>query len=761
MARLRPALVALVPALVIAQNWLRLERPEREGGRALLIVVLALVPALAPRIWQRLALLVGAILVAAELAVRVSPLGIVERHRYFFGPLSSRLWNGVLDFYTVRLPFDPFFHPHMHSVLLVAAFGFSSVLGLAAASRRPLTAVFVLLLGAGWPATLLSDGRDLLRGAVIFAAALLLLVGFRTNVRRALARAVVLAAALVAVALAASTQPAVAKGEFLHWQTWDIYTRPVQSVGVRYVWDSTYNGFRFPKKVTTVFKVKAPALSVYWRATTLDSFTGVRWVEDLLSVKPAIFGGRTDLTLSDPLDPPAAQDPSRWRKAEVDIEALADDHLVAPSVPVAYGSGFGAVDYALGGVGIVPGGLHRGVQYDVWSYSPQPTPAALDRSRGGYPPQVLHFLEVVPGIPAPEFGAPDRATAMEQFFTYGPYAQYFSSMRPLYEKALSVVGRAQSPYAAAVALESWLRETGGFTYDQRPGLTPNPLVDFVTHTKRGYCQHFAGAMALMLRYLGIPARVAEGFTSGQYSNASGTWTVTDHDAHAWVEVWFKGYGWLPFDPTPGRGSLSAGYSVSSARFDAAAAAALLGGAAAKLLNTVAFHQAHSFGENLDAAGRGLAAADPRRAGGSSAGLGHRGGSLGKLVGLVLAVVLLFVALAKSAIRRTRYATSDPRRLAAACRAELVDFLADQGVAIPASAAPHDLAVALRERLEVDGEPFVLAFAAARFGPPADAKDAAPRARRELAGLQRKIGARLGVLRRARGLVSLRSLGFAG
>ena len=75
-------------------------------------------------------------------------------------------------------------------------------------------------------------------------------------------------------------------------------------------------------------------------------------------------------------------------------------------------------------------------------------------------------------------------------------------------------------------------------------------------------------MALMLRYLGIPARVAAGFTSGAFDPASpgateGTWRVNDRNAHAWVEVWFKGYGWLPFDPTPGRGNLGGPYTSSS------------------------------------------------------------------------------------------------------------------------------------------------------------------------------------------------------
>ena len=102
-----------------------------------------------------------------------------------------------------------------------------------------------------------------------------------------------------------------------------------------------------------------------------------------------------------------------------------------------------------------------------------------------------------------------------------------------------------------------------------------PLVEFVTRTHRGYCQHFAGAMALMLRYLGIPARVGAGFTSGSYDADKRRWKVTDHDAHTWVEVWFRGFGWLPFDPTPGRGDLDGAYSAASVGFNAAAVSAAI------------------------------------------------------------------------------------------------------------------------------------------------------------------------------------------
>ncbi len=105
-----------------------------------------------------------------------------------------------------------------------------------------------------------------------------------------------------------------------------------------------------------------------------------------------------------------------------------------------------------------------------------------------------------------------------------------------------------------------------------------PLVDFLFGSRRGYCQHFAGSMAVMLRSLGIPARVAVGYTGGRFDAKSERWVVTDRDAHAWVEVWFPGYGWLPFDPTPGRSAPNPA-SVSSPDYAPSRSEADLGGIA--------------------------------------------------------------------------------------------------------------------------------------------------------------------------------------
>ena len=96
---------------------------------------------------------------------------------------------------------------------------------------------------------------------------------------------------------------------------------------------------------------------------------------------------------------------------------------------------------------------------------------------------------------------------------------------------------------------------------------PLPLNGFLFQDEAGYCQQFSGTMALMLRMLGIPARVAAGFSPGSYNTDTNEFRVRDLDAHSWVEVYFTGIGWVPFDPTPTAApaeSQSAGVLATSA-----------------------------------------------------------------------------------------------------------------------------------------------------------------------------------------------------
>jgi hypothetical protein len=128
--------------------------------------------------------------------------------------------------------------------------------------------------------------------------------------------------------------------------------------------------------------------------------------------------------------------------------------------------------------------------------------------------------------------------------------------------------------------------------------------------------------------------------------------------------------------------------------------------------------------------------------------------------LLVAGVVVLITVAKLARRRGRYLTQDPRRLAAACRRELVDFLLDQRLDVPRSATLADLGSLLDSEFAVEASRFVAAANAARFGPDAVADTAAERARRELRTLRAQIRRRLSSRERARGFISVRSLGFA-
>src|SRR6266481_5757286 len=75
--------------------------------------------------------------------------------------------------------------------------------------------------------------------------------------------------------------------------------------------------------------------------------------------------------------------------------------------------------------------------------------------------------------------------------------------------------------------------------------------------KKGYCEQFATAETLMLRSLGVPARLATGYSTGDYNPVLDQSIVREHDAHAWVEVWFPNHGWVPVDPSPGFSALAA------------------------------------------------------------------------------------------------------------------------------------------------------------------------------------------------------------
>ena len=182
-----------------------------------------------------------------------------------------------------------------------------------------------------------------------------------------------------------------------------------------------------------------------------------------------------------------------------------------------------------------------------------PGEAAFDRSRStlvpsdpvesGYRYRITSVLRVP---------TPDELKAVADMggpITRGSAGDLPPTVPPrVHRLALRITRDAATPYEKILAIQRYLRT---FTYDLRApaGHGVSDLVHFLERTKRGYCEQFAGAMAVLVRSLGYGTRVAVGFLPGR-RGADGRFSVSSSDAHAWPEVYFPGHGWLAFEPTP-------------------------------------------------------------------------------------------------------------------------------------------------------------------------------------------------------------------
>jgi transglutaminase-like putative cysteine protease len=161
-------------------------------------------------------------------------------------------------------------------------------------------------------------------------------------------------------------------------------------------------------------------------------------------------------------------------------------------------------------------------EYTVRSYVPRPTAEQLNAAGTDYPPEIkAAYLQLPAELP--------------------------QRVRNL---AARLAATASTPYQTALAIQDYLRLT--YTYDLKVKPPPpgRDVVDYFLYESRaGFCSYYATAMAVMLRTQGIPARVASGFANGEYDYDKDAYAVTVGDAHAWVEVYFSGLGWVEFEPT--------------------------------------------------------------------------------------------------------------------------------------------------------------------------------------------------------------------
>jgi transglutaminase-like putative cysteine protease len=487
-------------------------------------------------------------------------------------------------------------------------------------------ALALLLVAYGTGTTQLGLADWALRGAALLVvmAAWLWLPRLRSRDTLPAALAVI-GCGLLALPLAAGFDRST---PWLDYRHWDWFQRA--DVGTGFNWDHSYGPIAWSRSGITLLDVKAREAH-YWKAETLDTFDGLRWLHSDVSYNR---GNAAD-DIPQPIDP-------RWiEHIRFTVRRLQSPVVVGAGTIFRVDSGKVTTDEADGTVRVLDTPFGEGDTYSVDAYVPDPTAAEMRAAPRRFPLHLLDYTDfqlprsgdtakhLTPAsesafaITARTISAPEPGKPLNAFFERrvlaSPYARTYGLARRLASGQPTV-------YDTVKSIQAYLQK--GFQYSEKPPLRRYPIPAFLFDDKIGYCQQFSGAMALMLRMNGIPARVAAGFTPGNFDHVSKEYRVRDLDAHSWVEVWFTGIGWVPFDPTPS-------LAPASSQSDAANSASAARGAAADHGSTGVKKRldpasASSRGSNVDG-------------GGSTSKWWLLGASLLVLVPLALVVLWLMAA----------------------------------------------------------------------------------------------------------------------
>lgn len=262
----------------------------------------------------------------------------------------------------------------------------------------------------------------------------------------------------------------------------------------------------------------------YWRLAALESYDGVIWssLADFRSADDSIPSDGNRGTTA-----PLVQD---FR-----ITGLQQFWLPAAYRPVSISLDDARVNHGSLTL-LTEQETASGLSYRVESATPAYTPEELQLATGVVAQHVLPQLDVPPTVSPAVARLAAEVTADASGF---------------------------GPYESARRLQDFFRRE--FTYSEATpaGHSGDALVNFLFESRTGYCEQFAAAFAVMARTLGIPSRVAVGFIPGT-PQGDGSFTVTSADAHAWPEVWIEPFGWVAFEPTPGRGNPAPGDHTGTA-----------------------------------------------------------------------------------------------------------------------------------------------------------------------------------------------------
>jgi transglutaminase-like putative cysteine protease len=311
-------------------------------------------------------------------------------------------------------------------------------------------------------------------------------------------------------------------------------------------WNHSYGPMTWPRDGREVLRIQA-SRQTYWKTVNLDRFDGLRWIES--DSVPSVV----DTEIRHP----------EWVETirVVDRGLRSRQFVSAGHTLTVLPGGPGAVQVEPGTFQTAGAPLAPGSSYQVRVYVPRPTDRQKRTAGTGYPPFTRNFLSMA--LPAVRSRTDARAVSFPPFGSHEPVAADFrNGFQPggggravrssvyarMYQLALTLKAQAKTPFDFVQAVLE--RVETGASYSESPPPSRVPLVDFMFNAKLGYCQQFSGAMALLLRMGGVPARVASGFSPGRFDRKRSEYVVRDDDAHSWVEAYFPGIGWETFDPTP-------------------------------------------------------------------------------------------------------------------------------------------------------------------------------------------------------------------
>jgi transglutaminase-like putative cysteine protease len=756
--RERLALTALWAAFLGFQ-WAQLQRPWTSLAAIVVLSIAAIAPAALWASGRRglaLAAVAGAVIAAVAVAFGHYPWE-TGHHAY-----PIRVWNAAADgaegWLDTTTPIDAGRFPGaVADVELAFTVLLATLAWLLIALRRPLLAVGVGFAAFAVPSTMVALDGGFVRSLLflVLAALTLAVCGPRALPRpgSAAMQVVAVGGCAIAAALILSAAPGVRKDAFLSWRTWNPLAGSAPRVSVGYVWNQDYKPFKWPKKKTEVFEVTSPR-PMYWKAAVLPEFSNDRWQEH--PVVQQVYSDDTSSVVVPVAQLPQFADPDSkdLRQVSFRVKGLADPHLLSAGQPMSYAlDDSSKAQLTTDGTVTLAADPSKDETYTTRVYAPDPTPKDLAETSTDYPTDIRHAIEVG-GVVIPAWGA-----VSSKRVTLPIDPSYLTASNEVWSK--SGAATARTPYQAVIDVEAYFRDPQVFSYDQTPDYQPGRpvLADFMLRAHQGYCQMFSGSMALVLRMHGIPARVAVGFTTGSPTEAGGnTYDVSDRNAHSWVEVWFAGYGWLPFDPTPGR---VLHQRASTATPDAEQLATdlkdsgLTGAASAATAKYVATVLPNGSAKGLDQA-RARHGTGPGGNGvylGAAAPTHER--SFFRWLLVAVAIVLAAILISKWAAVRIRYLRRGPRAQASAAFAEMATFAGDQGVSLGSEATYEDLARRLQHVWGVDAFPFADDASAARYAPPYEATVAARRLRSHTRRMKREIRRNLELRDRASGALKLR------